>query len=502
MQGERPARPGSSSARPEPPIVCFAAGTRIATPTGEAAIETLRPGDPVLAFDLREQRVVPSRVTAVQAHAGRLAGRLVAGGRTLHLTSEHPIFLPARGTFVPAREVPAGSALLALGAGGTARTPLTGAFAVPAGEAPRTVYDLTVDEQHDYFAEGILVHNKQPPPIIPACPAEPTTPVDRAEAVARLGRWLWNDDGSAALPVAERLGFDGTGASVEALVDELLNDPRAAAGFQAFLQSWLALAESSPSELVPAPLWSSFREETRRFLWHVLMEQNGGSAQMYQADFTFVDERLAAHYGLPLVADWTKVSVDPDRRGGLLAQGALLVGQRSAPARGRYIFERYHDCQAFPVVPTTHVGSEPRTPARSALSAAVPDVCKGCHHLLDGPGWTLQNYDELARYRTVDSDGAPVDSSGWLVTAEHSEGLRLAGRRDLAAALAASPEANDCLLLQVVRHAQARAGITVPMTALPSCFRKLGSPGQGFRELLHGVARTLILDWPRPDGGP
>src|SRR5437870_5702848 len=86
-----PAPPDAGPSRPI--IACFAAGTSIATPSGEVAIELVRPGDAVLAFDVRQQRVVPSRVTAVQSHPGQRTGRLsVAGGRILRVTAEHPVF--------------------------------------------------------------------------------------------------------------------------------------------------------------------------------------------------------------------------------------------------------------------------------------------------------------------------------------------------------------------------------------------------------------------------
>ncbi|HXU81681.1 MAG TPA: DUF1592 domain-containing protein [Polyangia bacterium] len=490
-----------------PPIVCFAAGTRIATPTGEVPIETLRPGDAVLAFDLGAQRVVSSHVTAVQAHVDRIAGEFSAGGRTLHLTSEHPIYLPARGSFVPAREVPAGSALLALSSGGTARVALGRPFAVAADARPQTVYDLTVDEQHDYFAEGILVHNKQPPrcpwngqicppPPVDRCQDRPRTTVAKPEAAARLGRWLWNDDGSGAVAMAERLGFDGSVDGVRMLVDELLKDPRARDGFNAFVEHWLLLDEEAPTGLVPAPLWSSFREETRRFLLQALLE-DGDATKIYQADYTFVDETLALHYGLPLVNGWTKVTVP--ERGGLLAQGSLLSRYRSAPARGLFIYKRLHQCSDFPPVPPTHVNDSLKTPARAAVMSSIPDVCKGCHHLLDGPGWALQAYDELARFRTVDSDGMPLDSSGWLVADDRD--VPLADRGDLAKALAESDEARGCFVLQVVGHAAARARVNPSERIAVDCLSGSWSPGRGFRELLHGVARTLVLDWPGPDGG-
>src|SRR5688572_5898580 len=87
--------------RDPPPIICFAGGTAIATPGGERAIETLQPGESVLAFDLRRGQVVTSRVTSLHVHPGRTTGRLpVTGGRTLRVTSEHPIFVPGRNEFI------------------------------------------------------------------------------------------------------------------------------------------------------------------------------------------------------------------------------------------------------------------------------------------------------------------------------------------------------------------------------------------------------------------
>ncbi len=148
---------------------CFAGGTRVATPQGDVAIEALRVGDAVLAYDLEREEVVVSRVTAVFVHDNRRTGalRFDLGEATrsegkelgsLRATAEHPVFVPATRSWVPAGTVQSGTELLVRDGKRTSR-------AVSAGfdetdTRVETVYDITVDHQHNFFADGVLVHNK------------------------------------------------------------------------------------------------------------------------------------------------------------------------------------------------------------------------------------------------------------------------------------------------------------------------------------------------------
>jgi hypothetical protein len=142
---------------------CFARGTPVATPRGPVSIEELQIGDHVLAYDEREHRVVVAPVRSVARHPKRIAGALRASnGETLWVTPEHPIYLPAEDRYVPAGTLETGSRLLAL-TGAQETTSVIGLrYRAPEPTRPVTVYDLTVARFHNYFAGGLLVHNKPP----------------------------------------------------------------------------------------------------------------------------------------------------------------------------------------------------------------------------------------------------------------------------------------------------------------------------------------------------
>ncbi len=155
---------------------CFGAGTLVATPNGPTPIERLRMGDRVLAYDLENEVIVVSQVTAVFVHelvrtgvlrlarglaAQKRPERLRAEGDTeLRVTPNHPIFSQETGKFVDAGTLRAGSKLLYLD--GRRTTPGQCAGFDETVSRVETVYNITVERHHNYFANGVLVHNKEP----------------------------------------------------------------------------------------------------------------------------------------------------------------------------------------------------------------------------------------------------------------------------------------------------------------------------------------------------
>jgi hypothetical protein len=270
---------------------------------------------------------------------------------------------------------------------------------------------------------------------------------------------------------------------------------------------WPTRLDDAPPARVPAPLWSSFQEETRRFLRNVLLEEDHGVAQALTADFTFLDDRLATHYGLGTVpAGWSRISVDPALRGGLLGQGALLARAPSAPARGAYLLERIYGCQPLPLPSglARHPPPAVTTASRAAVITAVgtDPACTVCHRVLDGPGLALQSYDELARLRTVDRDGRAIDASGWLALNEDpSPPVQVSGRQGLAEALAAWWVVDECFKLQLIRHAAARALIDRFDPAVGQCFGERWTSADGFHALVRALAEAMVVQWPRYDAG-
>lgn len=145
-------------------FACFAAGTPIRTPRGEVPIESLVEGDLVLSYDERLHQIVPGRVVGRMSAEKPIGRFLREGGAPLFVTAEHPFYFPELGAYRAVGTIFGEARLLALAQGEELRA--TSAVAhgwFASGERSQTVYNITVDGHHNYFAGGVLVHNKPPP---------------------------------------------------------------------------------------------------------------------------------------------------------------------------------------------------------------------------------------------------------------------------------------------------------------------------------------------------
>ena len=124
----------------------------------------------MLAYDEQASRVVPRAVTATFAHPDQEVGAVpLSDGRVLHVTANHPIYLPDQRRYADAGELAGDERLLTLSASAQTSSLIAGAFHA-SGTDPVTVYNITVAGEHNYFAEGVLVHNKSPPFPDGGCP--------------------------------------------------------------------------------------------------------------------------------------------------------------------------------------------------------------------------------------------------------------------------------------------------------------------------------------------
>jgi uncharacterized protein DUF1588/uncharacterized protein DUF1585 len=169
------------------------------------------------------------------------------------------------------------------------------------------------------------------------------------------------------------------------------------------------------------------------------------------ADYTFLDERLARHYGIPGVygPQFRKVKLtDPNRRG-LLGQGSILamtsVANRTSPVfRGKYILSTFLNTpppQPPPNVPTLDesnkaVSSVPKTVRAQLELHRKNQPCAGCHRVIDPPGFALENFNSVGQWRDKGADGAPLDVAGTL-----ADGSQVNGPAALREAILSRPNA-------------------------------------------------------------
>jgi hypothetical protein len=276
------------------------------------------------------------------------------------------------------------------------------------------------------------------------------------ELASRLSFFLWSsipDD--RLLSLAER-GQLRNEATLEKEARRMLADPRAAdALVKNFAAQWLNLRRVD--EVVVDPdrypnydlsLMQGFERETEMFVASTIREDHGVST-LLNADYTFVDERLARHYGIPGVygSRFRRVKLpNPDQRGGLLGQGALLATtsypDRTSPVlRGKFLLNNIFGLPVPPPPPGVDTnlsekpGEAPKTMRERLARHRQVATCNSCHSVIDPLGFALENFDVIGGWRTTDEAGKPVDASG-----STASGAKLDGLSGLRTLLLAEPE--------------------------------------------------------------
>ena len=267
------------------------------------------------------------------------------------------------------------------------------------------------------------------------------------EIASRLSFFLWSSiPDEELLDIAER-GALTDPAMLRRQARRMLADPRSEALVSNFAAQWLHLrnlddvkAEPSVYPEFDQDLVEAFRRETALFIASTI-DEDRSVLDLLGADYTYVNERLARHYGIPGVygSRFRRVRLpDPEQRGGLLGHGSLLsltsYPHRTSPVlRGRWLLEAIFGTPPPgppPDVPALPERGEDDAPAsmreRLELHRRNP-ACASCHRTIDPPGFMLEHYDAIGRWRSVTEAGLPVDAAGTMpngVTAVGLPGLR------------------------------------------------------------------------------
>jgi mono/diheme cytochrome c family protein len=283
-------------------------------------------------------------------------------------------------------------------------------------------------------------------------------PVSDIELASRLSFFLWSsipDEKLLDLAAAGRLREPGV---LAAQAQRMIEDERADALVENFTGQWLQL-RNLEAKVVPDLLMfpdfddnirKGFRKETEQFFGYILRE-NRSTLELLSADYTFVDERLAKHYGIPGVYGprFRRVKIaDPNRRG-LLGQGSILamtsVATRTSPVfRGKYVLSTFLNTPPSPPppnVPTLEesnkgVAAVPKTVREQLELHRKNPACASCHRVIDPVGFALENFDSVGNWRGAGLDGAPLDTSGTL-----ADGSKVNGPAALREAILSRPDA-------------------------------------------------------------
>jgi hypothetical protein len=295
----------------------------------------------------------------------------------------------------------------------------------------------------------------------------------------------------------------------------MLADARAQTAMLSFYDQWLGLRmlDTTNKDAAVFPTYddtlkNSMREETRRFVANVLWQGDGSLTSLFTSNESFVNGPLAALYGVNGPADagtWTKVALDPAQRAGILTQASMLASfarpDESSPVkRGKWVRVRLL-CQDLPdppadipPLPAPREGTSTRE--RFAEHTSNPG-CSDCHSMIDGIGFGLEQYDGIGRVRTMDR-GVAVDTRGEMTkTGDIDEPF--SGGAELAALLARSERARDCVATQWLRYSMGREEEKDDTCSLVKARESFKASGGDLRELVIAITQTdAFLNYMRP----
>jgi mono/diheme cytochrome c family protein len=277
--------------------------------------------------------------------------------------------------------------------------------------------------------------------------------VSDVELASRLSFFLWSSVPDEELLKTAIAGRLTNPAVLDQQVKRMLSDPRAGALVSNFAGQWLHL-RNVRSVLPNSDEFPDFDDNLRQGLqretelfFESIMREDRNVLDLMNADYTFVNERVAQHYGIPDVhgSRFRRVPVTDEARRGLLGQGSILAvtshAERTSPVlRGKWILENILGTPVPPPPPDVpplkepQEGDKPRTIREQMAEHRANPVCASCHKVMDPIGFALENFDAVGAWRSRDA-GAPIDASG-----ELADGTKVDGVVTLRRALVARPE--------------------------------------------------------------
>ncbi len=362
----------------------------------------------------------------------------------------------------------------------------------------------TFDSGIELALTGILVspdflfRTEQTPPGIIA-------KVSDLELASRLSFFLWSSIPDEELLHAAETGKLSDPAVLEAQVRRMLSDPKSQAFEDNFAGQWLHLRnvpgwKPDPDKYAQfdESLRNAFERESDLFFSNIMREDRS-VLEFIDADYTFLNDRLARHYGVPGVKGSYFRRVDltaSEHRGGVLSQGAVLLvtsyPTRTSPVlRGKWILENILGTPPPPpppnIPPLADSASNSARSLREQLEKHRADrACASCHARLDPLGFSLEQFDAIGRFRT-EEDGAEIEASGALpdgTAVNGFEGLKkvVLDRRD---------EFVECLAAKMLTYALGRGLESYDQPAVRAIRRQAASQDYRFSSIILGIVNSV-----------
>jgi hypothetical protein len=326
------------------------------------------------------------------------------------------------------------------------------------------------------------------------------------ELASRLSFFLWS-----SIPDEELLGLAEAGRlhdpkTLSRQIERMLADSRSEALVTNFAGQWLQIRNlrSATPDKNDFPnfdhtLRQAFERELDLFVGSIIHEKRS-VLELLTADYTFVNERLAQHYGIPNIygSHFRRVSGLDETRRGLLGKGGILLvtshADRTSPVvRGKWILDNLLGTPPPP--PPPNVPPLPDTPAAMPMTMRermeqhrANPVCASCHKLMDPMGLALENFDAVGAWRDKEngSSGEPIDASGQL-----ADGTKIDGLIGLREAILKQPEALVTTVTEkLLTYALGRGLEPEDMPAVRAIVRQSERDGYRFTSLMEGVVSS------------
>jgi hypothetical protein len=263
-------------------------------------------------------------------------------------------------------------------------------------------------------------------------PAGGVGPVSDLELASRLSFFLWSSIPDEELLRTAEQGRLRQPPVLQAQVERMLKDAKSRALVDSFAAQWLRLRNLRSHSPIARDfpdfdneLRDAFRVETELFFQSIVREDRS-VVDLLNADYTYVNERLARHYGIPNVygSHFRRVAVTQDARRGLLGQGSILsvtsYPNRTSPVlRGKWVLENILGTPPpapppnVPDLEDNHPGAEARSLRARLEEHRRNPTCASCHRVMDPLGLALENFDGLGQWREKEPGGA-IDPTGQL----------------------------------------------------------------------------------------
>ncbi len=335
--------------------------------------------------------------------------------------------------------------------------------------------------------------------------APPVHRITDVELASRLSFFLWSSIPDDELLNVASQGLLQNPTVLETQVRRMLADPKAEALVTNFAGQWLHL-RNVPNVLPNSDLFPDFddnlrqsmRRETELFFESIIHEDHS-VLDLLTADYTFVNERLARHYGIPDIygSRFRRVTITDDARKGLLGQASILAvtshAERTSPVvRGKFILENILGTPVpppppdVPVLKETAAGEIPKTMREQMAEHRANPACATCHKVMDPIGFALENFDAVGAWRTREPGGA-IDASG-----ELADGTSINGVVTLREALVRRPDMFASTLTEkLLTYGLGRGLDYYDMPTVRAIVRESAQSNYRFSAIVMGIIRSI-----------